>query len=600
VRELAYLNKYLLRYKYQILLGILFVAISHLFSILPARLIKNTFDFLHNNVSNYQVEIAKGVTLEHTRITKIFRGLISFIMLIVSMSIIKAIHAFLIRFIIIYTANKIEYALKNELYSQYQILPISFYRQFSTGDLMARITEDMSKVKHYLGPAILFTLHTVVLCFMLIPYMLTIHVTLTFYALFPILILGISTYYIKKILYQRSKKLQNTLSKLITFTQESFSGIRLIQAFVKENNFSNNFFYLCKKYKKNALSLTAINALFVPLSIGINNLGIILVTLIGSYEVMKGNMTLGMIAEFMVYMHLFTWPIVSISMIFTFIQKAAASQKRINAILKEKIPIISSKNIQHNIKGKIYFEKISFTYPKANNPTINELSLGIKAGKFVAILGSTGIGKSTLAKLLMLLYSVDKGTIYLDDIPIQDYKLTDLRNQLAYVPQETFLFPDTIINNIIFGNPNATAEHIQQVIEASGLLDMVKKLPHGLKTMLGERGITLSGGQKQRIAIARALIRQPALLLLDDSFSALDNYTAQYIFNNIIQIMYQKTIVFFTNKTDNLHMVDEILLLVEGRLAEQGTHETLLSKKGLYAKLYEENQIENDVFANFM
>jgi len=436
-----------------------------------------------------------------------------------------------------------------------------------------------------------FGFNGVILFLILIPYMIYINPKLTLYSLFPLPILAISVYYIKHFLYHRSERLQAKLAELTTFVQETFSGIRVLQAFSRERNFINNFLNACERYKQYALSVTAVNAIFTPLAIGVNSLGIILTVFIGGKEVMKGNITVGNIAEFVMYMHLVTWPIITISLVANFIQRAAASQKRINEFLKEKNPIVSTQNLVRVIEGKITFENVSFTYPDTGIKALNNISFEIPAGESVAIIGTTGSGKSTVASLLTRLYDADKGSIFIDNIPIQAYNIKALREQIGYVPQDVFLFPDTIKNNITFGKENANQAQIEQAIEYAGLYTTIQHFPNHLETMVGERGVTLSGGQKQRIAIARALIREPQLLILDNSLSAVDTRTEYSILQSLKNIMQGRTTIIISHRISVASLVNKILVLEAGNILERGSHEELLAAKGIYYNLYKQQEL---------
>jgi len=589
VSELYYLNKYLRKYKYRFLLGIIFVVGTHIFSIIPARLTKNAFDFVKNTLDTYPIFKTNGL---HELLFKLlFKGLIIYSALILVMAFLKALCAFLMRQIIMTTANRVEYELKNEIYSHYQTLPLSFYTKNSTGDLMARISEDVNKVKLYLGPAMVFGLNALVLFLILIPYMIYINPKLTFYSLFPLPVLAVSVYYIKHFLYHRSEKLQAKLADLTTSAQETFSGIKVLQAFSREKSFINNFSKTCENYKQYALKLTTVNAIFTPLAIGINSLGIILTVFVGGKEVIKGNITIGNIAEFVMYMHLVTWPIITISLVTNFVQKAAASQKRINQLLQEKNTITSTQNLIKNIEGKINFKAVSFVYPDTGIKALDDISLEIRAGESIAILGTTGSGKSTIATLLTRLYDIDKGEITIDDIPIQAYHIASLREQIGYVPQDVFLFPDTIKNNIAFGKKDAKKSELELAVKRAGLSATLQHFPKHMDTLVGERGVTLSGGQKQRIAIARALIRNPHLLILDDSLSAIDAKTEYDILENLREVMQGRTTIIISHRISVASLVNKVLVLEAGKVIEQGSHEELLVAKGLYYKLYKQQEL---------
>jgi ATP-binding cassette subfamily B protein len=585
VSELTYLNKYLRRYKYHFLLGIAFIIGTHIFSIIPARLTKAAFDLIKTTLDHHPIR------LDQAAFKVLFHGLALYSFLILLMAFLKFICSFLMRYIIMSAANKIESELKNEIYDHYQNLPISFYERTSTGNLMTLVGEDVNKVKLYVGLSVLFGLNIIILSLILIPYMLHINAKLTFYSLLPLSIVAVSTYYIKPYLYDRSEKLQAQLAILNTLAQETFSGISVLQAFSREGSFIQKFSKACEGYKQWALRFARANAIFTPLAIGANSLGIILTVFVGGQEVMQGNITIGNIAEFVTYMHLFTWPVITISLVVSYVQKAAASQKRINKLLQESNPIISTQHLTTPIQGKVSFQEVTFAYPHTTTKALDHISFTIHAGESLAIIGATGSGKSTIANLLTRLYEVNTGSIQIDDQPIQAYDIPFLRDQIGYVPQEVFLFQDSIQNNITLGKQGATQAQVEQAIQFAGLQETIQQLPDQLNTMVSERGVTLSGGQKQRIAIARAFIRQPRLLILDDFLSAVDVYTESTLLKNLQQIMPGRTTLIISHRVSVGTLVDKMIVLESGKIVEQGTHQELLSAKGLYYKLYKQQKV---------
>jgi ATP-binding cassette, subfamily B, multidrug efflux pump len=590
VSELRYLNKYLYKYKYRFILGILFIIGTHILSIIPARLVKHMFDFVKDSIKTY--ELLHETNTQASVYKALFEGLFFYSVLMLLAYFIKAVCSFLLRQAILITANNIEYELKNEIYHHYQTLPLSFYRHSSTGDLIARISEDVNRVKMYLGPAMVFGFNSLTLFLLLFPYMLSINVKLTLCSVGSLPFLAIATYYGSTFLHQRSEKLQTKLASLTTFVQESFSGIRVLQAFSRENDFTKDFSQACEDYKKQALSLTAINSIFGPLAIGATGLGIIMTVFVGGKEVLKGNITTGNIAEFIMYMHLVTWPVLSISIVTSFIQRAAASQKRINEFLQVQNPIVSTKNLVRPIQGSLVFKEVSFTYPDSGIQALNTISLSVPAGESIAIIGTTGSGKSTIANLLTRLYDADQGLITIDGIPIQEYAIPSLREQIGYVPQETFLFPDTLKNNIAFGKTEATDAQIIDAAKHADLYTSIQRFPQKMETMLGERGVTLSGGQKQRIAIARALLREPRILILDDSLSAVDPQTEYSILKTLEKVMQGRTTILISHRVSAARLAKQILVLDAAKVIEQGTHEKLLDAKGLYYSLYKKQKMQ--------
>lgn len=592
VSELRCLNKYLAKYKYRLIFGTILIASTHVFSIISARLVKHTFDFVKDSIGIYQ--LFRETSLEDSIYKELLKGLIMYSALMLLIQFIKALCSFLLRQAFFATANSIEYELKNTIYNHYQTLPLSFYRRNSTGELMARISEDVSRVKMYLGPAMMFGLNSLTFFLLLIPYMLAINVKLTLCSALPIPFLAVGTYYVSSFIHQRSEKIQSKLAALTTFVQETFSGIRVLQAFARETTFIKDFTQTCEGYKASVLGLTAVNSICFPLAIGVTGLGVILTVFVGGKEVMQGTITTGNIAEFIMYMHLVTWPVFSISLVTSLVQRAAASQKRINEFLRVQNPIVTKKHLIRPIKGSIAFKDIIFTYPDSGIQALQTVSLEVPAGASIAIIGTTGSGKSTVANLLTRLYDVDEGLITIDGIPIQDYAIPPLRQQIGYVPQDVFLFPDTIKNNIAFGKDGATDAEIVWAAKHAGLYTSIQRLPQQLETVLGERGITLSGGQKQRVAIARALIREPRILLLDDSLSAVDTKTEHSILKTLEQVMQGRTTIIITHRVSAARLARQILVLEGSKVAEQGTHKNLLAAKGLYYKLYQRQQAQDE------
>jgi len=584
VNALRYLNKYLAQYRYLIFVGALFTIAANVLSIVPARLIKDAFELVQACIKDYQT--LADSSLQAMAYDKLVKKLLTYSGLILLAAVLRGTFLFLARWSIMVVGKRIEYALKNEIYAHYQTLPLRFYRSHSTGDLMARISEDVQQVGMYLGPAITYGLNTVVIFLMLIPYMLIVNARLTLYAVLPILILAIGTYYISTPMKKQSEAIQRQLSELTTFVQESFSGIRVLQAFSREAGFVKAFARQCNAYKTQFLRLTSINATFFPGTRSIIGLGTVLVIFIGGQEVIQGRSTPGNIAEFVMYLNLLGWPAFSVVWINNIVQKAAASQARINALLQERNPIVSKKARRNPVHGHISFENVTFAYPNSGVKALKSMTFEITAGRTVAIIGTTGAGKSTIAHLMGRLYDADAGKITIDGVPIQDYDVPFLRQQLGYVPQDVFLFSDTLRNNIAWGKPEATSAQIIQAAQRAAIYESIQQFPKQMETKLGERGVTLSGGQKQRVAIARAFIRMPKILILDDCLSAIDTQTASYILHNIKHAMQGSTVVLISHNVSSVQWADQILVLEAGELTEQGTHEDLLARKGAYYALY--------------
>lgn len=591
VKELHYLNKYLAQHKFLLVSGAFFAVLMHVVSIAPARLIKYTFDFLKNHVAAYQA--TEDVALQAAIYSQLLQGLAMYGALILLTAFLRALFASLSRQRMLMAGKHIEYALKNEIYTHYQTLPTSFYRKHSTGDLMARISEDADQVGMYLGPALTFGTSNLLVLLILIPYMLAVNVRLTLYAVFPAILLAISIYYVSTLVRRRSEALKNQLSLLNAWVQESFSGVKVLQAFAREEAFVNKFTQACESYKHRALDLTTINAIFYPFAKSIIGLGVIAIIYIGGQDVIQGRSTAGEMAEFVMYLYLLAWPIFSVSWINSIVQNAAASQKRINAFLQEKNPIISTKKLKSPIQGHLSFQNVSFTYADSGIQALKSVSFEIEAGKKVAILGPTGSGKTTLTHLVSRLYDVDAGVITIDGIPIQHYDVAYLRKQLGYVPQDVLLFSDTIKHNIAWGASEATMPQIIQAAQLAAVYENIQQLPDQMDTMMGERGVALSGGQKQRISLARALIRDAKILLLDDCLSAVDTQTERQIMHNMQNVLHNKTVLIVSHRASIAALADLVLVLEGGQIIEQGTPEELVALQGVYYRSYYQKKNNN-------
>lgn len=591
MKELAHLNKYLLKYKHLLLLGLLFIIISNIFQILPAQYVRYALDLVIDNLNVYK--LFDGQTIQDDYNENIKRSVVIYGLIILGMALLRGFFLFLVRQTIIVMSRHIEYDLKNEIYEQYQSLPISFYRRNNTGDLLARISEDVSKVRMYIGPAIMYGLNLFTLFLMLIPIMFTINFKLTMYALIPLPFLSFSIYYVHNKINRRSEEIQRSLSGLSTFVQEAFSGIRVLKSFAREQESAERFSEKSEEYKLKSLRLTRVNALFFPLILFLIGLSIILTVFVGGTEVINGTLSFGNIAEFIIYINLLTWPVTSLGWITSIVQRAAASQKRVNEFLQEKNHIKSHKNITRDILGDIKFADVCFTYEDSGIKALKNISFEVQKGKTLAIIGTTGSGKSTIANLICRLYDSTKGDIIIDGSDIRDFDIQYMRNQIGYVPQDVFLFSDSIDNNIAFGSEDLDDEQIIQAAIDADLHDNIIDLPEGFNTVLGERGITLSGGQKQRLSIARALVRNPKILILDDSLSAVDTKTENNILNNLKGIMKGRTSIIISHRVSSAKLADHIIVLDDGHLIEQGNHDTLINKNGVYKELYEK-QLKSD------
>ncbi len=585
MKELKYLNKYLFKYKKLILLGTLFVVISNAFQIIPAQLVRHSIDLVIDNIRIYRA--FEGLSLQ-SDFFKIFAfGILLYAGLIVVMALLRGFFLYLVRQTLIVMSRLVEYDLKNEIFEHYQVLPLSFYRKNNTGDLMSRISEDVGRVRMYLGPAIMYGLQLIILFMMLIPVMFSISPKLTWYALIPLPLLSISIYLVNNIIEKRSEEIQRSLSRLSTFVQEAFSGIRVIKSFNREHDSIHKFAVESDQYKIQSLKLTKVQALFFPLIFGLIGLSTILTIYAGSTEVIRGNLTLGHIAEFIIYVNLLTWPVTSLGYTSSLVQRAEASQKRINEFLKTSTTLVSEKNIETELKGKVEFKNVTFTYPDTGITALKNISFNVNPGESLAIIGTTGSGKSTISTLVARLYDVSEGEITIDDRPISHYNLTSLRKQIGYVPQDVFLFSDTISNNIAFGMNEPQEEKIIQAAKDADVYHNIMGFPQGFTTRVGERGITLSGGQKQRVSIARAIVHEPKILMLDDALSAVDTKTENNILNSLKRIMKGRTTLIVSHRVSSAKLANKILVLMDGVIVEEGTHESLIAKKGFYRDLYE-------------
>lgn len=593
MKELKYLNKYLIRYKWHLILGLVFVIISNLFQIFPAQMVRHSIDLVVDNIRVYRS--FTGTENQATFFQVFARGILIYALLILLMALLRGVFLYFVRQTLIVMSRLVEYDLKNDIFQHYQSLPLAFYRRNNTGDLMNRISEDVGRVRMYLGPSIMYGLQLVTLFFMLIPIMFAISSTLTWYALVPLPILSLSIFYVNTIIEHRSEEIQKSQSRLSTFVQEAFSGIRVIKSFTRENESVKNFTSESDEYKRQSIKLTRVQALFFPLIMGLIGLSTILTVYAGSVEVINGSLTFGNIAEFIIYVNLLTWPVASLGWTISLVQRAEASQKRINEFLKTSTDIISKEDIVREIQGKIEFDHVSFTYPDTGIRALKNISFKIDPGESLAIIGTTGAGKSTVANLISRLYDVTAGEIRIDNIPLRDYSLLTLRSQTGVVPQDVFLFSDTIFNNIAFGLDQPDEDRVLQAAKDSDVYANIMAFPLGFNTRVGERGITLSGGQKQRVSIARAVVREPKILILDDALSAVDTKTENTILNSMKRIMQNRTSIIISHRVSSAKLASKIIVLHDGEIIEEGTHDDLLMKKGTYQELYEKQMQVDEV-----
>nr|WP_243900398.1 ABC transporter ATP-binding protein [Hymenobacter defluvii] len=564
----------------------MFVALSTLLAIFPAQIVRYAFDLVSEGIDLYHLYAG---TEAQSSVYKLFgRNVLLYGALIILLAVLRGIFLFYTRQTLIVMSRLIENDQKNEIFQHYQSLPLSFYRRHSTGDLMSRISEDVGRVRMYIGPAIMYFLQLVILFVLIVPLMLMVNVKLTVYTLLPLPILSVSIFYINNIIQRKSDEIQRSLAGMTTFVQEAFSGIRVLKSFVREEDSHRQFTVASENYKEKSLSLNFVNSLFFPLILFLVGLSTIITVWVGGQEVIRGTITTGSIAEFLIYVNLLTWPVTALGWTSSLVQRAEASQARINEFLHQKTDIVSHRNVQREMQGDIVFDHVSFTYPDTGIEALRDVSFRIRPGQTLAVIGNTGSGKSTVAALLCRLYDVTQGTITVDATDVRDYALTSLRSQIGYVPQDVFLFSDTIRNNINFGLDNPNEERMKQAAQDANVYENIIQFPEGFDTKLGERGITLSGGQKQRVSIARALVKEPRILILDDSLSAVDTNTENAILNSLQRVMENRTSLIISHRVSSVKLADEILVLDDGQIVQHGTHDALMAETdGLYRALYE-------------
>jgi len=597
MKSLKHLNKYFLKYKGLLFWGFLFVILSNIFAVLPARLIRYAIDLIADSSTVYSM--MNGFPGQQKVAESLAFNTLVFLLVIFAVILLRGFFLFLMRQTIIVMSRHIEYDLKNEIFGHYQQLSLAFYRRNSTGDLMNRISEDVSRVRMYIGPAIMYTINLLFMFVFIIASMVQVNPKLTFYVLLPLPILSISIYIVSDLMNRKSEEVQSQQSRLSTFVQESFSGVRVLKSFVKEDQFTREFRRESNVYKNKSLELVKVNALFFPLMLLLIGLSTLFTVYIGGLEVMHGKITLGNIAEFVIYVNMLTWPVASLGWVTSIIQRAAASQERLNEFMHLKPEILSPDAGPFELRGKIEFRNVSFVYPDSGVQALDHVSFTVEPGKTLAILGNTGSGKSTIASLVLRLYDATSGEVRVDDKPIQTVSLYSLRHQVGYVPQDVFLFSDSIANNISFGlkeetRPEDRKRIVEEAARQAVVYENIAGFPGGFDTMIGERGITLSGGQKQRISIARALIKNPPVLLFDDCLSAVDTETEERILENLRHQSQNRTTLLISHRVSSVKHADEIILLHNGRIIEQGSHLSLLRKKGAYYALYEKQLLEKE------
>ena len=581
MKNLFHLNKYLFKYKILLIIGSIFILISTIFALYPAEFVRHSFDNIQDNLSNSAIENSI-----HTTLLK-YGGLI------VLFAIMKGIFMFFMRQTIIVMSRRIEFDFKNEIYRKYQDLSLSFYKKNNTGDLMNRITEDVNRVRMYLGPAMMYAINMFFLFSLVIWKMFSINTTLTLYVLIPFPVLAFAVYYVSNQINRKSEVVQSKLSDLTSISQETFSAINVIKIFRNEENSFKYFYSECKNYTKKQLQLVSIEAWFFPLIILLIGISTITTIYIGGLESFEGNITTGNIAEFIIYVNMLTWPVASVGWVTSLVQRAEASMERINEFLDTKSEIVNPTTERTDIIGDIQFENISFTYPDTGIQALKDINFTLKENETLGIFGKTGSGKSTIANLMCRLYDSSEGDISFGGKNIKKLNLSDLRRKIGYVPQDGFLFSGTVNENISFGKDEFTEEEIKQAARIAEIDDEIENFPKKYDTIIGERGVQLSGGQRQRISIARAIFINPAIFIFDDSLSAIDANKEQKILKNLKNKTENNTNIIISHRTSSLKNANHIIVLDDGSISEEGTHNDLIQKNGFYAQMHKKQTTEN-------
>jgi ATP-binding cassette, subfamily B, multidrug efflux pump len=595
MKELQSLNIYFWKYKWHLLGGMAFVTISNYFRILQPQMLRRALDLVVDNIGLYKM--TEGFDNQSALYDILGKSLLFFGITVLICAILMGVFMYFMRQTIIVMSRLIEYDLRKMIFDHYQALDLAFYKRNSTGDMMSRVTEDVNKVRNYLGPTILYGVNLVTLFTLTIYSMVSVSPTLTFYSLLPLPLLVIGIYYVSTQIQRRSTKIQKQLATLTSAAQEAYSGIRVVKSYVREEPIVNHFAEQSEIFKQKSLNLAKIDNAFFPIMLLCIGASTIITVYVGGLQVVSGEITPGNIAEFVIYVNMLTWPVTSIGWIASLTQQAAASMKRINEFLDTNPAIDNSQNTVNvpHLNGDIAFENVGFTYPDTGIVALKNISFHLKQGERLAIIGRTGSGKTTIADLLLRMYDTTSGVIKMDGHDVKSLNINTLRQQIGYVPQDVFLFSDDVAHNITFGKKDAPQEEVENFARHAAVYDDIMTLSEGFETVVGERGITLSGGQKQRISIARALIKKPDIIVLDDCLSAVDTTTEQTILGYLNSALADKTSIIITHRIYGLLKFDKIIVLDNGVMVEQGTHESLLENKGYYADLFEQQSRQDEL-----
>jgi ATP-binding cassette subfamily B protein len=583
LKALKYLNKYFVKYKWRLLIGLFITVLSKLLALKVPQIVGDSLNIVENYESGKITDL-KAVEQE----------LLLNVLLLIGVSVLAGFFTFLMRQTIIVTSRLIEFDLKNEIYQQYQRLSLNFYKKNRTGDLMNRISEDVSKVRMYVGPAIMYSMNMIVLLVVGFTQMIRIDVKLTMYTLLPFPLLSIAIFSLSKIIHKRSSVVQEYLSKLTTFNQEFFSGISVVKSYGIEKSIIKDFDKISETSKEKNIHLQQANALFFPLMVFLIGISNIIVIYIGGQQYINNEIQIGTIIEFMLYVNILTWPVAVVGWVTSMIQQAEASQLRINEFLQHQPEIQNHSITPITLQGKVDFKNVTFTYDDTNITALKKVTFSAEAGETVAILGKTGAGKSTIIELIARLYDAKEGSILMDGNSIETVNLNDLRNQIGFVPQDPFLFSESISSNIKFGKEDATEEEIMQAAKDAVVHENIIDFPKGYETVLGERGVTLSGGQKQRVSIARAIIKNPKILIFDDCLSAVDTETEERILSNLKKFSKNKTTFIISHRVSSAKNADKIIVLEGGEIIQQGSHNQLINTSGYYKELHDQQLLEKE------